>query len=143
MKRQLAAQSSASQYRVFLYATSLLLLAVLVYLGLQLRARAMALRRRAAFEHLIAGISMRFINVQPQHIDAEIERALADMARCLGSDRAYFVMGGTRPRLHLWCEAGTRFPPGWPERAPPLAARLAPLIAGMIHGPRVNPIPIG
>ncbi len=80
MKRQLAAQASASRYRLFLYATSLLLLAVLVYLGLQLRVRAMALRRRSAFEHLIAGISMRFINVQPQHIDAEIERALAEMA---------------------------------------------------------------
>jgi signal transduction histidine kinase len=143
MKRQLAAQDSASRYRVLLYATSLLLLAVLVYLGLQLRARAMALRRRAAFEHLIAGISMRFINVRPQHIDAEIERALADMARCLGSDRAYFVMGGARPRLHLWCEAGTRFPPGWPERAPALAARFAPVIDGIIHVPRVNRMPIG
>ncbi len=143
MKRQLAAQASASQYRVFLYATSLLLLAVLVYLGLQLRARAMALRRRAAFEHLIAGISMRFINVQPQYIDAEIERALAGMARCLGSDRAYFVMGGARPRLHLWCKSGMSFPPGWPQRAPALAARFAPVIDGIIHVPRVNRMPIG
>jgi signal transduction histidine kinase len=143
MKRQLAAQASASRYRVLLYATSLLLLAMLVYLGLQLRARAMALRRRAAFEHVIAGISMRFINVQPQHIDAEIERALAEMARCLGSGRAYFVMGGARPRLHLWCEAGTRFPSGWPERAPALAARFAPVIDGIIHVPRVDRMPIG
>src|SRR5260370_32197555 len=103
----------------------------------------MALRRRSAFEHLIAGISMRFINVQPQHIDAEIERALADMARCLGSDRAYFVMGGARPRLHLWCEPGTRFPPGWPEPAPALAARFAPVIDGIIRVPRVNRMPIG
>src|SRR5258708_15500147 len=112
MNRQLAAQASASRYRVFLYATSLLLLAVLVYLRLQLRARAMALRRRAAFEHLIAGISMRFINVQPQHIDAEIERALADMARCLGSGRASFVLGRGRPPVHLWCEARTEIFPG-------------------------------
>jgi signal transduction histidine kinase len=142
-KRQLAAQASASRYRVLLYAISLLLLAALMYLGLQLRARAMALQRRAAFEHLIAGISMRFINVQPQHIDAEIERALAGMARCLGSDRAYFVMGGARPRLHLWCKAGTSFPPGWPQRAPALAARFAPVVDGIIHVPRVNRMPIG
>ncbi len=143
MKRQLAAQASASRYRLFLYATSLLLLAVLVYLGLQLRVRAMALRRRSAFEHLIAGISMRFINVQPQHIDAEIERALAEMARCLGSDRAYFVMGGARPRLHVWCKSGMSFPLGWPQRAPALAARFAPVIDGIIHVPRVNRMPIG
>jgi signal transduction histidine kinase len=143
MKRQIAAQASASRYRLFLYATSLLLLAVLVYLGLQLRVRAIALRRRAAFEHVIAGISMRFINVQPQHIDAEIERALAGMARCLGSDRAYFVLGGTRPQLHLWCKAGMSFPPGWPQRAPALAARFAPVIDGIIHVPRVNRMPIG
>ncbi len=143
MKRELAAQASASRYRLFLYATSLLLLAVLVYLGLQLRARAVALRRRAAFEHLIAGISMRFINVQPQHIDAEIERALADMARRLGADRAYFVMGGATPRLHVWSKAGMTFPPGWPERAPALAARFAPVADGIIHVGRVNRMPIG
>src|SRR5260370_37587323 len=66
MKRQLAAQASASRYRALLYATSLLLLAVLVYPGLQLRPRAIALRRRAALGHRTAGISMSFINVRPQ-----------------------------------------------------------------------------
>src|SRR5260370_41875917 len=111
-----------------------MLLGTLVYLGLQLRARAIALRRRAAFEHVIAGISMRFINVQPQNIDAEIERALADMARCIGSDRAYFVMGGAAPRSHVWCKAGVTFPPGWPERAPALAVRFGGAVAdGIIH----------
>jgi signal transduction histidine kinase len=143
MKHQLAARASASRYRLFLYATSLLLLAVLVYFGLQLRARAIALRRRAAFEHVIAGISMRFINVRPQNIDAEIERALAAMARCLGSDRGYFVTGGAAPRLHVWCKAGVSFPPGWPQRAPALAARFGPAVDGIIHVPRVNRVPIG
>ena len=50
MKRQFAARASARHYRVLLYATSLLLLGALVYLGLHLRGRAIALRRRAAFE---------------------------------------------------------------------------------------------
>ena len=36
-----------------------------------MRARAIALRRRAAFEHVIAGISMRFINAQPHTMDGE------------------------------------------------------------------------
>ena len=94
MDRQFAARAKARQYRVLLYATSLLLLGALVYLGLQLRARAIALRRRAAFEHVIAGISMRFINAQPHNIDAGIAQALADMAECIGSDRAYFVSSG-------------------------------------------------
>ncbi len=143
MKRQLAARASARLYRLLLYATSLMLLGTLVYLGLQLRARAIALRRRAAFEHVIAGISMRFINVQPQNIDAEIERALADMARCIGSDRAYFVMGGAAPRAHVWCKAGMSISPGWPERAPALAARFGPVADGIIHVPRVNRMPTG
>src|SRR5258708_10225889 len=91
MKRQFPARASARQYRVLLYATSLLLLGALVYLGLQLRARPIALQRRAAFEHVIAGISMRFINPQPQNIDSRIAQALAHMAECIGSDRASFV----------------------------------------------------
>ena len=143
MKRQLAAQASAGRYRVLLYATSLMLLGMLVYLGLQLRARAIALRRRAAFEHVIAGVSMRFINAQPQNIDAEIEQALADMAGCIGSDRAYFVLSGAAPRLHVWCKAGVSPLPGWPQRAPALAARFGPTVDGIVHVPRVGRMPIG
>src|SRR5260370_35301387 len=52
-------------------------------------------------------------------------------------------MGGARPRLHLWCKSGMSFPPGWPQRAPALAARFAPVIDGIIHVPRVNRMPIG
>jgi signal transduction histidine kinase len=143
MKRQLAARASAGRYRVLLYATSLMLLCTLIYLGLQLRARAIALRRRAAFEHVIAGISMRFINAQPRNIDAEISQALADMAECIGCDRAYFVASGAAPRLNVWCRAGVSFQPGWPQRAPPLAARFGPTVDGIIHVPRVDRLPIG
>jgi signal transduction histidine kinase len=143
MKRQLVARASARRYRVMLYATSLMLLGTLAYLGLQLRARAIALRRRAAFEHIIAGVSMRFINAQPRNIDAEIERALADMAECIGSDRAYFVSSGAASRLHVWCKAGVSVSPGWPQGAPALAARFGPTVDGIIHVPRVDRLPIG
>jgi signal transduction histidine kinase len=143
MKRQLAARASARQYRVLLYATSLLLLGALTYLGLQLRARAIALRRRAAFEHVIAGISMRFINAQPQTLDAGIAQALADMSECIGCDRAYFVSSGAAPRQHVWCRPGISSPPGWPERAPALAARFDPTVDGTIHVPRVDRLPVG
>jgi len=143
MKRQLAARASARQYRVLLYATSLLLFGALVYLGLQLRARAIALQRRAAFEHVIAGISMRFINAQPHNIDAGIAQALADMAACISCDRAYFVSSGVAPRLHVWCKPGIRRSPGWPDRAPALAARFNPSVDGTTHIPRVDRLPIG
>lgn len=143
LTRQGASRATARQFRRLLYATSLLLVVVLVYLGLRLRARAKALQRRAAFEHVIAGISMRFLNAQPQNIDTEIERALADMAGCIGCDRAYFVLSGPAPRMHLWCKAEMGFSPGWPENAFALAARLGPAVDGIIHVPRVNRMPPG
>ena len=80
MAQQGASRRTARMFRRVLYGTSLALVGFLVYLAWQLRTRASALQHRAAFEHVIAGISMRFINAPPQNIDAEIERALADMA---------------------------------------------------------------
>jgi len=142
-KRQIAARASARNHRVLLYVTAVLLLAALVYIGLQLMLRVVALRRRAAFEHVIAGISMRFINAQPQHLDAEVERALADMAECIGSDRAYFVSIGAVPRQHVWCRPGVSRLPDWPRRAPALAARFGPAADGIIHVPHVDRLPIG
>ncbi len=67
---------------------------------------------------------MRLINARPETLDAEIDRALAEMAAFTGSDRAYFVMSGVAPRLHLWHRPGAEPPPGWPARAPDLAARI-------------------
>jgi signal transduction histidine kinase len=143
MDRQFTARAKVRQYRALLYATSLLLLGALIYLGLQLRARAIALRRRAAFEHVIAGISMRFINAQPHNIDAGIAQALADMAECVGCDRAYFISTGAAPRLHVWCKPGIPCSLGWPDRAPALAARFGPSVDGIIHVPHVDRLPIG
>jgi signal transduction histidine kinase/CheY-like chemotaxis protein len=134
---------TARLFRRLLYGASLVLVGFLAYLAWQLRTRAIALQRRAAFEHVIAGISMRFINAPPQNIDAEIERALADMARCIGSDRAYFVTSGPAPRRHIWCKAGMTFSAGWPERAPELVAKFGPVVDGIIHVPNVDRMPIG
>jgi signal transduction histidine kinase len=143
LTRQAASRTTARQFRRLLYGTSLLLVGFLVYLGLRLRGRANALARRAAFEHVIAGISMRFISAQPRDIDAAIDRALADMAGCIGSDRAYFVLSGPAPRLHLWCKPGMSPPPNWPDRAPELAVRFGPSVDGIIHVPRVKRMPPG
>jgi signal transduction histidine kinase len=139
MKRQLAARASARRYRVFLYATSLLLLGALVYLGLQLRARAIALRRRAAFEHVIAGISTRFINSQHHEIAEHVESALEKLAGCVGADRAYFVVAGESKQIYRWCREGIEFPQGWPERALHLVSRFDRGPDGVIHIPKVKP----
>ena len=53
-------------------------------------------------------------------LDAEINRALAELAAFTGSDRAYFVVSGVAPRLHLWHAPGAEPPAGWPARAPEL-----------------------
>jgi signal transduction histidine kinase len=143
LMRQGISRTTARQYRRLLYGTSLLLVGFLVYLGLRLRARTNALQRHAAFEHVLAGISMRFINAQSQNIDAEIVRALADMVNCTGIDRAYFVLSGPAPRQHVWCRAGMSFSPGWPERAPVLAARFGSAADGIVHAPRVGRMPPG
>jgi signal transduction histidine kinase/CheY-like chemotaxis protein len=139
--RQAASRTAAREFRELLYGVSLLLVGFLVYLGLQLKVRAGTLRRRAAFEHTLASISMRFINAQPSTIGAEIERALADMARCIGADRAYFVMSGAEPRLHGWSKPGCDFPPGWPEGALGVAARSVRTTDGIIHAPNIQRMP--
>ncbi len=139
MKRQLAERASARQDRLLLYAASLMLLAALVYLGLQLRARAVALRRRAAFEHVIAGISTRFINSQHHEIAEHVESALEKLAGCVGADRAYFAVAGEPKQIYRWSREGAGFPPGWPERALQLAPRFGRGEDGIIHLPKVRP----
>jgi signal transduction histidine kinase len=141
--RQTETRTAARKYRELLYGISLLLVALLVHFAIQLSARAKALQRRAAFEHTLAAISMRFINAQPQTINADIERALADMACCIGSDRAYFVLSGADPRLHVWHKPGFGLPPGRPERMLEIAVGSSRTVDGIIHVPRVQRMPRG
>jgi signal transduction histidine kinase len=143
VKHQLASRREARWYRGLLYATSLVMVAFLVHLGIRLKSRADALQRRATFEHVIADISLRFINAQPQDIDGEIDRAVAELAACIGSDRAYFVLSGPTPRLHLWHGAGLPPPPGWPAGAVELAMQMGTCAEGGVHIPRVSRMPIG
>jgi signal transduction histidine kinase len=138
MKHQLAAQAKARQYRLLLYAASLLLFAALVYLGLQLRARAVALRRHAAFEHVIADISTRFINSQHHEITRHVESALEKLAGCVGADRAYFVMAGKPKQIFRWSRDEAGFPSGWPEHALELASCFGSGADGIIQIAKVG-----
>lgn len=139
LKRQLAARASARRYRILLYTASLMLLGGVVYFGLQLRARAIALRRRAAFEHAIASISTRFINSQHYEIATHVESALEKLAKCIGADRAYFVVAAEPVQVYRWSREGAEFPQSWPEHALNLAARFDRGEDGIIHIPKVRP----
>jgi len=154
LTRQTASRATAREFRLLLYATSVLLLGVLVHFGLRLRARAFALRRRAAFEHVMAGISTRLIDAhrvvscrvegrQRQEIDAQIDRALAELAKLVDADRAYIMVSGNLNRMYRWCREGITFPPSWPDRVSALVARLGETAEGIIHVPSVDRLPPG
>jgi signal transduction histidine kinase len=138
LARQSASRATARSFRLLLYIASLLLVALLVYLGMQLRARALALRQRSAFEHAIAGISTRLIDSGAGTIDTHVGQALGELAAQVGADRAYFVLAGPPAQRHVWCREGVVFPPGWPDQAPALAARFPAAPEGVIHVPFVD-----
>ncbi|MEI9984097.1 MAG: DAHL domain-containing protein [Aliidongia sp.] len=143
LAQQNISRTTARWFRLALYVTSLLLVAILVRLGLRIRAQSMALHRRAAFEHVIAGISMRFVDARPQDINAVIEQALVDMAECVGADRAYFISSDPSVQSHHWHRKGISFPPDWPDRAAKLTTRFSPSAEGVVHIPYVNWLPPG
>jgi signal transduction histidine kinase len=124
LDRQKISRTTARHYRFFLYAASLLLTGLLIYLARRLHARVGATRRRAALERAITTISTRFVSATPRDTDAGIEQALAEMAQCVGADRAYFLLRGDRPRTYLWCRPGIGVMPGWPECAPDLGSQF-------------------
>jgi signal transduction histidine kinase/CheY-like chemotaxis protein len=140
LARQDQSRATAREFRLVLYAASLLLLGVLVHFGWRLRARARSMRRRAAFEHILAGISTRLIDAQPHEIDGQIDLALAELATIFEADRAYLIVSGYLTRTHSWCGEGIAFPPNWPERGLALAANLANA-EGIIHFPSVDRLP--
>ena len=116
-------QVTAQRFRLLLYAASLLLLVGLVYLGLQLRARAVALRTRAAFEHIIAETSTDLINCPTSQLGARVTQVLGALCRAIGVERAYIAIEGDRAGPYLWSAAGAALPPGWPQRVLALATQ--------------------
>jgi len=138
-----AREAMAQRYRLLLYLASLLLLAMLARLGLQLRARARALRRRAAFEHVIARNSTRLINCPPAEIEGRLRQVLADLAGAIGVERAYVVLAENPAREYAWCAEGTTYPIDWPGQAPALFARLGTGGLDILTVPEVSALPPG
>jgi signal transduction histidine kinase len=133
LTHQADARATAREFRLLLYAASLLLLGLLVKVGLALRTRALASQRRARFEHVIAGISTRLIDAEPHEIDSHIDRALAELAEHLKADRGYILISCAATRIHRWCREGQTFTPAWPEPVPALIADFAAPGDGIIH----------
>ncbi len=143
LSEQSAARTVAREFRTFLYATSLLLLGLLTYVGLQLQMRVRAQSRRAALEHVIADISMRFVSGRAEDLDSLVVQALAALAGHLGADRAYLLFLGSPDKAYTWARQGVAFPPGWPDHAPELMGWQWPEFDGIVHVPRVGLLPLG
>ena len=138
-----ASESSAQRFRLLLYATSVLLALALIDLGRRLRARAVALRKRAAFEHLIAEQSARLINCPPAETKARLEQALAEFGRTIEADRVYVVLRENPIRVYAWSEDDAPYPPGWPEAALSLPDEFKQVGLGIITTPDVARLPPG
>src|SRR5262245_10772987 len=122
--RRSALEATAQGFRVFLYLVSLLLLITLVLLGVQLRARALVLRQRAAFERVIAETSTRLINCPPAETDARLKQVLGELCQAIEVERGYVVLDENPARVNVWCAEGTAYPPGWPDQALALSEQL-------------------
>lgn len=134
--RRAAAESTARHYRLLLYASAVLLLGGALLLGMRLRARSLAARRHAAFEHMLARLSAQLIGARPGEADAVLDRALEEIARRLGAQRAYLLIADQRARSHLWAADRAVPPPGWTEAVLGMADRHPPSPEGtLLLGP--------
>jgi signal transduction histidine kinase len=141
--RQSALGVAAQRSRIMLYVTSLCLVGLLIAAGWQLQLRRRAIRRRAAFEHVLAAVSMRFVTSHATDLDVTIDAALAQMARCVDAERAYFVVGNPGNQLRRWSVPGIEYPTGWPDGALALIQRGYPAFDGITHVVRVRRLPPG
>jgi signal transduction histidine kinase len=143
VRSHIASESSAQWFRLLLYATSVLLALALIDLGRRLRARAVALQKRAGFEHLIAEQSAHLINCPPAETKARLEQALAEFGRTIEADRVYVVLGDNPIRVYAWSEDVAPYPPGWPEAALSLPDEFKPVGLDVIVAPDVARLPRG
>ncbi len=138
-----ASESSAQRFRLLLYATSVLLALALIDLGRRLRCRVVALRKQAAFEHLIAEQSARLISCPPDETKTRLEQALAEFGRTVGADRAYVVLGEDPVQVYSWSEDNAPYPPEWPEAAFSLPSEFKQIGLNIITAPDVALLPPG
>jgi signal transduction histidine kinase len=142
-RSHMASESSAQRFRLLLYVTSVLLALALIDLGRRLRARALALRKRAAFEHLIAEQSARLINYPPDETKVRLEQALGEFGRRMEADRVYVVLGENPVRTYAWSEDDAPYPPEWPTAALSLLSEFKQVELDTITAPDLALLPPG
>jgi signal transduction histidine kinase len=143
LARQSVSRTVAGEFRQLLYVVSLLLVTILGYAGLQLRARTLTLQRHAAFEHMLSDISARFINARTIAIEEYVQQALGKLAERIGADRAYFVSCGSSIQRHVWSRTGIDYPAGKWDWTTGLKGRVSRNGAGIIYVPSVDRLPAG
>ena len=141
--RQFEVEATAKRFQLLLYVVSLLLVIMLARLGLRLRARALAFRRRAAFEHVIAENSTRLINCPPAESDRQLKQVLCELCLAIGAERGYVVLDENPTRVNAWCSAEAAYPPGWPNQVLTLYTRLGVAGPDIITVPDVATLPAG
>jgi signal transduction histidine kinase/CheY-like chemotaxis protein len=143
LARQTALHIESRRFRFVLYITSLCLAGLLAWTGLRLRHRSHAMRRRAAFEHALAAISMRFVAAHASDLDTVIDEALRQMALCVGAERAYFLGGDPPGRVYRWSEPGIGFAAGWPTTALSISKSGYPSFGGVTQVVRLRQLSPG
>ncbi|MBV8511597.1 MAG: two-component system VirA-like sensor kinase [Xanthobacteraceae bacterium] len=141
LDHQLASRNAARRFRVLLYAGSVVLVGILIGFALQLRERARALRHRAALEHVITGISTRFINAKPHEILTHVETALAELGEFFAADRVYILLIDPPSRAIKWHRDGTTYPADWLQRANAALSAFSGAMRGIVYVSDVNHLP--
>ncbi|WP_161992825.1 two-component system VirA-like sensor kinase [Aureimonas leprariae] len=129
----------AAWYRLALYLVALALLGLLIHLGLRLRANAIAMRRRAAFERVIGDGSNRFLGSQPEDTETRLVEALRTFGEAVGADRAYVLRKCEAAGVSLWHRPDAPPPAGWPDRMAAHLADIDRLADDALHAERDDP----
>jgi signal transduction histidine kinase len=108
-------QVRADGFRLALYAAALALAALVVRVGLLMRAGTLVLRRTVAFQFVVAQAANRFLASQPDEISACIGEVLAMIGEGLGVDHSYVLMLDGTEAVYLWSRPGRPQPCDWPE----------------------------
>jgi len=134
LQQELAAdESKATVVRAAMSLISVLFAAVLLHLGLRLRDRVRALRRRAELERSVAEISASLIRAQLHEVRPAVMEGLGRLARGLGADRAYLIGEGPFTLDHRWSRPGVQYRAGWPWLVLDLAAEVSSEPKGSFH----------
>ncbi|MEE7489536.1 two-component system VirA-like sensor kinase [Methylobacterium oryzae CBMB20] len=125
-------QARADGFRLALYAVALALLALVVRVGLLMRAGTRILRRTVAFQTVVAQAANRFLASQPDETSTRIVDVLAIVGEGLDTDHGYVLMLDGTGAVHLWNRPGLAPPSGWPAAQQALVHDVAAAASDLI-----------